>query len=629
MSASNHFLPFTPVSKQQKTPRYEIKREMQHYEYIKVLSECKETIEEKDLLIKSQRNTIKLYEKKIENLERNNNSLKQIIGILSKHITDELNEILPPLPNIPDDNFKLAPIVNQNFKHQRKSQSIDLASAMNNISQTQKIGSQSVLIKNFLFDSALQNSLFQDFREAEFLKCLVDAQLCREEMQKVVKFLLGKTSQDLFLFKTRTILFESLSFFLSLRNVAFLNCYEVFLPRSLEMMMDILEVEKITVLAYNEEKLYSVAVTSEVPQAIEIPKNFGHFAYVIKDLIINSAYEDDRFDKTYDQICNFITRNVACVQIKLEDQVLGILECTNKQKDFTYNDLSLMTHISSSLALSQVGLDIKEKLTKLYNRPAINRGTIESCKESLIMPVFNKIIETILELIHCERASIFLYNDQTKELVSVLATGIDGVIRIPASVGVVGLAFITNSVINTDTTHSNFYPEIDKKVGFVTKEILVVPMKNIGAIQCLNKTNMNPFGKIDEKRLEIMASVVIAFIESINSLDALLRTADINEVCLQTVKEGIIHVNFQGIIQKINNYAATILNNKPEKIIGASINEALENHLFLLQKFWESVTNKAQKTETNITINKKSAEVLFFRVSGLEQHSSYLIFIRL
>ena len=100
---------------------------MQHYEYIKVLSECKETIEEKDLLIKSQRNTIKLYEKKIENLERNNNSLKQIIGILSKHITDELNEILPPLPNIPDDNFKLAPIVNQNFKHQRKSQSIDLA----------------------------------------------------------------------------------------------------------------------------------------------------------------------------------------------------------------------------------------------------------------------------------------------------------------------------------------------------------------------------------------------------------------------------------------------------------------------------------------------------------------------
>ena len=629
MSESNHSLPFTPISKLKQTAKFDIKREIQYYDSIKTSSELKDSLIEKDMLIKSQRNTIRLYEKKIENLENNNTLLKQIIGILSKYITEDLNDTLPQLPIIPEDDYKLGPLISPKKRSKGKSNSIDMTTVMNTISQSQKCNPQSISTKNFIFDSALQNNLYQDFRESDFLKAILDSQLSREEMQKVIRFLLGKTSQDVFLFKTRTILFETLSFFLSLRNVAFLNSPEIFLPRALEMLMDILEVEKITILLYDNDTLFSIAVTSEIPHPITVEKSFGHFPYVEESLIINSAHEDTRFDKRYDQICNFVTRNLACVPITLSGERLGILECCNKPNDFSLSDISLLSHISLQLAIGQVGLDIKEKLSLINKKPAINRGSIESCREALMLGILHSLSEAILELINCERVSIYLYNSFTKELISILATGIEGYIKIPSNIGIAGLAYTTNTIINTDSSHPSFHPDTDKKTGYITKEILVVPINGIGVVQCLNKKLMAKFSKIDEKRLEALTLVVKCLVEAVNNLGGILCTADINELCLQNVKEGIIHINSQGFIQKLNNSAAKILETKPEKITGANINEAFENELHLLKAFWECVKSKENNTEKEIKIKNIITNVQFFSVAGLEENPSYLIFIRL
>lgn len=626
MSEKTYTAGLTPTSKLKRTNKYEIKRELQFYNSAQ--GDLKETLAEKDLLVKSQRNTIQLYEKKIENLENNNNLLKDIIGILSKHITEELNDSLPPLPMLPEDPSRLGPIISHK-KHHQKSNSTDLNSVMNTISQSQKLKTQSISSKKFIFDPSLQSNLYQNFHESEFLKSILDSQLCRAEMQKVIKFLLGKTSQDLFLFKTRTILFETLSFYLSLRNVAFLNSPEIFLPRALEMLMDILEVEKITVLIYDKDVLSSIAVTAELPQAITVNRVFGHFSQVHEPLLINSASDDPRFDKQYDQICNFVTHNLACVQISLEGKALGILECCNKQGDFTLEDAGLMTHIAHQLAIGQVGLDLKDSLSSLHQKPAINRGSIESCREVLMMTTVNSLAEALVDLVNCERVTIYLYSPSSKELISVFATGIEGVIRIPSDEGIAGLAFSMNSLVNADSTHPSFCQDVDKKTGFVTKEILAMPIGEIGVVQCLNKKHLAKFSKIDEKRLEMVGKALKCLIESVNSLGGVLTTADVNEVCIQSVRDGILHVNHQGVIQKINVQAAAMLKTRPEKVVGANINEALENYLDLLHTFWECAKKKENNYERTVKINDSKALVKFLFVSGLEENPSYLIFIQL
>ena len=627
MSELNYSAALTPSSKLKRTTKYDIKREMQFYNSIKGENSLKDTIHEKDVLIRSQRSTIKLYEKKIENLENNNSLLKQIIGILSSHITEELNDSLPPLPNIPEDNYALGPVITHKKSHQ-KSSSMDLSSVMNTISQSQKLNTQSISTKNFIFDPSLQNNLYQNFHESEFLKSILDSQLCREEMQKVIKFLLGKTSQDLFLFKTRTILFESLSFYLSLRNVAFLNSPEVFLPRALEMLMDILEVEKITVLIYDQDSLNSIAVTSEQPLSVSVERNFGHFPLVDGPLLINSAPDDPRFDKRYDQICNFVTRNLACVKIALEGSVLGILECSNKPSDFSQEDATLMSHIAHQLAIGQIGLDLKESLTALHQKPAINRGNIESCREVLMMGTLKSLSDALIELVNCERVTVYLYNQNSKELVSILASDIEGVIRIPANVGIAGLAFSTGTIVNTDSTHPSFCQDVDRKTGFATREILAMPFGGIGVIQCLNKKHMVRFSKIDEKRLEVVGKTVKALVDAVNNLGGVLATADINEICVQSVREGIIHVNCQGVVQKINNAGASMLGTRPEKVVGANINEALEGNLEVLNKFWECVKKNEKFCEKTVKMKNISTQARFFSLAGVEENPSYLIFLQ-
>jgi PAS domain-containing protein len=622
MSSTNGSFRLAPISKYTKAGRLSLTHEKPVSDLSLTPSDIREALSKKDSLIRSQGHSLKLYERRLASLETNNTVLKEIIGILSSYITDELNAVLPPLPALPAQ----APDSPQP-RAKNRAHSVDLSAAIGAINASAKLDASVVSSKRFIFDKALQNNLFQDFHEAELLKTIVQAQMARSEMQKVVRFLLGNASQEVFLFKTKTAIFEALSLFLSLRNVAFLNTAEVFLPRALEMMMDVMEVEKITLFGVDGENLYSVAVTAELPQPISVKKNFGHFSSVGDCLIINEAYEDERFDKSYDQVCSFVTRNLACVKVSHQEKVLGILECCNKQSGFNAEDIVLMAQIAKQLALGQVGIEIKENLSSLHRSQAINKEKIESCRQALTIPVLQSIAVAITELVNCERVSIFLYSSASKELVSIISLGFEGTIRIPMNVGVIGQAFISNKTISTDSGNPEFYAEIDKQSGFVTKEILAVPMRNVGVVECLNKKNLTKFSKTDEKRVEVLAEIVRIALEAVNNLGGLLITADINELCVQIVNEAIVHVNGEGIVQKINQAAAEVLKTRPEKIIGANLNEAFENFPEVISEFALCVKEKREKSMKKVQSRKKNYEVSFILVESMEEVPSYLIII--
>jgi sigma-B regulation protein RsbU (phosphoserine phosphatase) len=107
--------------------------------------------------------------------------------------------------------------------------------------------------------------------------------------------------------------------------------------------------------------------------------------------------------------------------------------------------------------------------------------------------LLQRIAEAACEILNCERASIFLHDQETSELWTKIALQ-SAEIRVPVSAGIVGAAFMSNEVLHVPSPYDDprFNRDVDRKTGFVTRNILAAPMSNIdrkplGVVQAINK----------------------------------------------------------------------------------------------------------------------------------------------
>jgi len=117
------------------------------------------------------------------------------------------------------------------------------------------------------------------------------------------------------------------------------------------------------------------------------------------------------------------------------------------------------------------------------------------------------IADEAKQLLNADRCSIFIVDAEDKMLWTKLADGI-GRIVISLDSGIVGDTYIKNEpqLVNNPYEDDRFLPNIDKKSGYVTRNIITTPIYNskreiIGIIQLLNKSR----GDFDEKDLEDLA----------------------------------------------------------------------------------------------------------------------------
>ena len=129
----------------------------------------------------------------------------------------------------------------------------------------------------------------------------------------------------------------------------------------------------------------------------------------------------------------------------------------------------------------------------------------------------NTLIRTIAEetksALNADRCTVFLYDKETNELYSKVATGLDvQELRIPADKGLAGHVVKTGETINIKDAYndSRFNADVDKETGYRTKNMLCMPIKNynqeiIGVFQVLNKFD-EYFTPDDEDLLVAIAS---------------------------------------------------------------------------------------------------------------------------
>ena len=109
--------------------------------------------------------------------------------------------------------------------------------------------------------------------------------------------------------------------------------------------------------------------------------------------------------------------------------------------------------------------------------------------------LLGKILDVAKTLTKAERGTLFLVNEKTDEIWSLIAHGMEKQeIRLPRGRGIAGHVALTGEIVNIPDAYadSRFDPEVDKRTGFRTRNILTLPIRNkagkiVAALQLLNK----------------------------------------------------------------------------------------------------------------------------------------------
>ncbi|ADN10068.1 GAF domain-containing protein [Sulfurimonas autotrophica] len=142
-------------------------------------------------------------------------------------------------------------------------------------------------------------------------------------------------------------------------------------------------------------------------------------------------------------------------------------------------------------------------------------------KKLMSMDDMNNTIELIAdeakELVGAQRCSIFIVDNDDEMLWTTLSDGI-GKIVVALDAGVVGATYTSKAaqVVNNPYEDERFLPNIDKKSGYITQNMITVPIFNskrevMGVIQLLNKET--DFDEEDLETLTFFANYVSGSLE--------------------------------------------------------------------------------------------------------------------
>lgn len=149
-------------------------------------------------------------------------------------------------------------------------------------------------------------------------------------------------------------------------------------------------------------------------------------------------------------------------------------------------------------------------LSGQFERPILVAYYKNRADMSYEKSLLDRIMVTAARKMRCEKGTLFLYDEKTKELwTAVIQHEFIKDIRVEPPEGLAGYSFWKGEVVNVPDAHadSRFKKEIDEQTGFNTRSVLCMPVtdkkgKNLGVAQMLNKLDGTPFSEGDEKHLK-------------------------------------------------------------------------------------------------------------------------------
>jgi adenylate cyclase len=262
---------------------------------------------------------------------------------------------------------------------------------------------------------------------------------------------------------------------------------------------------------------------------------------------------------------------------------VGVAEVLNKRNgDFDQHDLLLLRAMCSQAvsALENARL-FEEVAAARHQESRIFEVTHAISSELNLNRLLERIVSVTTEILTAERSTLFLYDAATNELWSRVAEGMgSGEIRFPADNGLAGACLNAGETINIPEAYSDlrFNREVDRKTGFKTRTILCVPVlsrkgEKMGVMQVLNRRK-GPFTRQDENLLQAFAAQTSIALENARLFEEVMNARNFNESILQSLTNGVITLDVNLQITKVNEAAQRIFR-LDDTVIGRHISSAL------------------------------------------------------
>ena len=162
-------------------------------------------------------------------------------------------------------------------------------------------------------------------------------------------------------------------------------------------------------------------------------------------------------------------------------------------------------------------LEVTRKLSAPYDLPRMLTEVIDAARQAL----------------HADRGSVYMYEEETDELLLTVATGMDP-IRFPATRGIAGECARTREIINVPDCYGDerFDPSFDKQSGYRTHCMLTLPLLGydqslIGVLQLLNKDG-GVFDDNDERVAAALAAQCAVALHRVRLTQELMNRERVN-----------------------------------------------------------------------------------------------------
>ncbi len=178
---------------------------------------------------------------------------------------------------------------------------------------------------------------------------------------------------------------------------------------------------------------------------------------------------------------------------------------------------------------TDIGDDSLERYRKEHRKLSLLLNIVRNISSELeLTKLLMLIMDEVRNVLNCERCTIFLYDELNHELFSKVAHG-EAEIRFPCHLGIAGHVFTSGQplLISDAYADKRFNPEIDKKTGYTTRNILAAAMRNklgqiIGVFQALNK-DRSTFAAEDSELLDAISTIAATQIENAQLYEAQKR----------------------------------------------------------------------------------------------------------
>lgn len=415
--------------------------------------------------------------------------------------------------------------------------------------------------------------------ELDLVKSVFQHRLKQDDLDRILTAL-SDTERDELLAKMGDLLTRISALVEVSNKVSDSLALDVLLPRLMTIVSDSLEAERSTLFLNDDDsaELFSHVAQGDSVGEIRFPNHLGIAGLVFttgEPVLIPDAYADPRFNQEVDKKTGFRTRNILCTPIRHKGKVIGVSQVLNKSAGpFDQEDLTLLEALTSQAASALENAQLYDRVEKARKEEAkLLEVTSAIASELQLETLLNKVISATTEMLDADRSTLFMHDDKTDELWSRIAEGLNTKeIRFPASAGIAGACFSAGEVINIPDAYADarFNQEVDKKTGYRTNNILCMPVinkngKKLAVIQVLNKKG-GPFGPMDEKRLGAFCAQAAIALENAQLFEDVVNERNYNESILRSLSNGVVSLDANLRVTKINEAAQRILKWQPDSV---------------------------------------------------------------